>query len=798
MNVIPSLFIIAPLLGAVALAQDPVPPAATVPSASATPAPAPTNTVRPTIGPNVSGPGIAPRRPSPVTLPGARPLGAPATNGAAGPAAFPGAARPGTPGRVGAPTAQPPANDPPAAAANPAGDGTTPAATDDDPNADGQDIIEFRKMDLNQFLDQYSEVAKKTVLRGQGLPTPQIDFKPVTSLSHDELIQIFDTILALNGVTIVPTSEKVVLAVPTAQASQEGEPFSKITSSTNYPEASVYTTLIVQVKHMAVEEAADLCRQFAKNQNGIIGLQSAKTLVIRDYAINVKRMLEMLAKVDVVPEQTYELEVIPIKYGRVEDIYSTMSAVIGGGGGAGFGGAGGVGMGRTGTGGGFGGGGGFGRGGLGTSGGVRTGGLGGGYGTGGYGGGYGTGGYGTGGGGYGTYSNEGFTPVGPSESGAMSPMQAAPAVRTSPGAPGGGGTFGQRYNSANRTGAGQRGDVEPLVGDAQITPDMRGNSLIVYANKKDMATIKRVLEKVDTLLPQVLIEGVIMTVDLSKGLDWSASAGQSPKTFNSSPKVVGGGVVNNPSKTTPLNSLSFLTSAATNFPASNGFGYVAQIGKNWNAVINAAASDSRTEIIQRPRIITSHATQAEFFVGDSIPYRQGGYSYGGSESYTYSSLPVGIRLSVQPYITPDGLVVMQVQQSIDSVVGTVDTSTGVPPQTSQKSANSVVSVMSGDAILLGGYINNQRGRATSGVPFLKDVPLLGYLFKTDNRSSSKSELMVLIRPTVLVSPREAAKLAERQQHESGDIRELEINFENQEKASREKAAKLDKKSGWKK
>jgi len=652
-------------------------------------------------------------------------------------------------------------------------------------------------MDLNQFLDQYSEVAKKTVLRGQGLPTPQIDFKPVTSLSHDELIQIFDTILALNGVTIVPTSEKVVLAVPTAQASQEGEPFSKFTSSTNYPEASVYTTHIVQVKHMAVEEAADLCRQFAKNQNGIIGLPSAKTLVIRDYAINVKRMLEMLAKVDVVPEQTYELEVIPIKYGRVEDIYSTMSSVIGGGGGAGFGGAGGVGMGRPGTAGGFGGSGGFGRGGMGSSGGIRSGGLGGNYGTGGYGGGYGTGGYGTGTGGYGTYSNEGFTPVGPSDSGAMSPMQAAPAVRTTPGTTAGGGTFGQRYNAANRNG-GQRGDVEPLVGDAQITPDMRGNSLIVYANKKDMATIKRVLEKVDTLLPQVLIEGVIMTVDLSKGLDWSASAGQSPKTFNTSPKVVGGGVVNNPGKTTPLNSLSFLTSAATNFPAANGFGYVAQIGKNWNAVINAAATDSRTEIIQRPRIITSHATQAEFFVGDSIPYRQGGYSYGGSESYTYSSLPVGIRLSVQPYITPDGLVVMQVQQSIDSVVGSVDTSTGIPPQTSQKSANSVVSVMSGDAILLGGYINNQRERASSGVPFLKDIPILGYLFKTDNRSSSKSELMVLIRPTVLASPREAAKLAERQQHESGDIRELEINFENQEKASREKAASLDKKSGWKK
>ncbi len=797
MNAFRSLFFVPPLFAGVILAQDPTPPGPTPPGDPTAPS------ARPTIGPNLPAPG-RPVTGNPPAL--RRPPGA-ATNAAPGGPAFPGAVRPNAQVRPGVPTAQPPSAAAAAAAAAAANasteaavaaaNGATNAPGDDVTGGDSDDIIEFRKMDLNQFLDQYSEVAKKTVLRGPGLPTPQIDFKPVTSLTHDELVQIFDTILALNGVTIVPTGEKVVLAVPSASAGQEGEAFSKFTSSTNYPEASVYTTHIVQVKHMQVEEAADLCRQFAKNQNGIIGLPSAKTLIIRDYAINIKRMLEMLAKVDVVPEQTYELEVIPIKYGRVEDIYATMSAVIGGGGGGGFGGAG---VGRTGAGGFGAGGGGLGRsGGLGTSGGIRSGGFGtGGFGTGGYGtGGYGTGGTSYGTGGYGTYSNEGFTPVGASDSGAISPMQVAAPVRTTAPAAGAGGTFQQRYNSANRSG-GQRGDVEPLVGDAQITPDMRGNSLIVYANKKDMATIKRVLEKVDTLLPQVLIEGVIMTVDLSKGLDWSASGGQSVKSFGSKPSVLGAGAVNNPSKTTPLSAISSLTSGITNLPTADGFGYVAQLGKNWNAVVSAAASDSRTEIIQRPRIITSHATQAEFFVGDSIPYRQGGYSYGGSESYTYSSLPVGIRLSVQPYITPDGLVVMQVQQSIDSVVGTVDTSTGIPPQTSQKSANSVVSVMSGDSILLGGYINNQRDRASSGVPFLKDIPVLGYLFKTDNRSSSKSELMVLIRPTILTSPREAAKLAERQQHESGDIRELEINFEAQEKASREKAAKLDGKSGWKK
>jgi type II secretory pathway component GspD/PulD (secretin) len=105
--------------------------------------------------------------------------------------------------------------------------------------------------------------------------------------------------------------------------------------------------------------------------------------------------------------------------------------------------------------------------------------------------------------------------------------------------------------------------------------------------------------------------------------------------------------------------------------------------------------------------------------------------------------------------------------------------------------------MSGDAILLGGYINNSSTRGEGGVPVLKDIPLLGYLFRNSQRAGSKSELMVLIRPTILSNPRDASKLAEKQQHESGDIRELQINFEEQERKSKAKADKLDRKARWK-
>ena len=190
-----------------------------------------------------------------------------------------------------------------------------------------------------------------------------------------------------------------------------------------------------------------------------------------------------------------------------------------------------------------------------------------------------------------------------------------------------------------------------------------------------------------------------------------------------------------------------------------------------------------------PRIITSHAVPADFFIGSSVPYRQGGYSYGGQESFSYSSLPVGISLSVLPYITPDNLVVMEIQQDIDAIDGSFNAASGIPPQTSNKSASSTVTVRSGDVIMLGGYLDNNKSKSDSGVPLLKDIPLLGNLFRSKNSSGSKQELMILVRPTILAKPQDVAEYTQHQREQSGNIQELEQTFQEQEEASRLKAEK---------
>lgn len=731
----------------------PASPAATIP----TPAPA-TN--------------AAPRGPAlPRNFPRAN---APGTNAAATPPAFP--TLPGPRGRAGGPGAVPP---PGGAAPLPGGSNTNDVSVklDDDGN-----ILSFNKMPLDQFLRMYQEAAGRIVLRGQNLPLQtQIDFNipEGLTLNAEERLQMFDTILALNGVTTIPTGEKAVLAVPANQAMQEGGAFSSKDGG-EYSEASQFVTHVVQLKHVEMQDAVDTVKQFAKNQNGIIGIPTTKTLVLRDYAINVKRMLEVLKKIDVEVEKDWELEVIPIRYGRVEDISATMNSVISGGGGgsAGAGGALGTGTGTA-----------LGQNGRSSSGfgNSRSGSFNNnssryGRGSSGYNSGFGN-----------SYGN-GYTPFSEETlqleaDGKLSPQQSTVTpVGTTAGAQRT--TFQQRLNQSGR--AGQTGQVETLVTDAQITPDPRSNSLVVYASKKDMAMIKKVLEKVDTLLPQVLIEGIVMNVSLSDTFDFGVAAGQRPKQFNDT--VKGGGLVNNTSgDSNPLQgALGFLGTNTITYPSGDGFGYFAQLGKSWDVAVNAIAGDGRVELVQRPRIITSHAVPANFFAGSSIPYQQGGFSFGGGgNSFYYQQLPVGINLDVTPYITPDSLVVMEISQNVDAVESRTSTA-GAPPTTSNKSANSIVTVRSGDVVLLGGFLDNNRDVSNTGIPYLKDIPLLGNLFKRKSVKGARSELMILVRPTILPKPSDLADLTTQQREASGNIQELERRANEDDEKSL-KAAEAAKK-----
>ena len=635
---------------------------------------------------------------------------------------------------------------------------------------DGEtDVINFKNMPLDQFLDEYAVIARRTVLRGASLPlTSQINFRPASPLTNEERLQMYDTILALNGITMIPTGDKAVLAVPSTQALQEGAAFSA-KKSEDYSEASQFVTTVVKVEHANVAEAAETLKQFAKNPNGIMALETTKTLVLRDYAINVKRMLEMLKRIDVEVEQEYIFEVIPVKFGKVEELYQTLSSVISGGGGGGGG------IGATGSR--------SGMGGLG--GGMRSGmgGMGGSYGGmgsrsssfgGGYGGrsSYGSSYYG---------QSQGIEPLAEGMEPLMPQQAAVPARTTTPGVSGAG-SFAGRLNAVNRAGGAGQNPAQPLHSEASITPDYNSNSLIIYASKKDMAQLKKIIEKVDTLLAQVVIEGVIMEVGLNSGFSLGVSGAQTPTTYNNTLK--GGGAVNNTGG-------SVLTNLFPSIPTGGGLTYAMQISSNYNVLVSALASDANVNVLQRPRIITSHAKEARFFAGSTIPFVQGSY-FGSASSFGstyYERQDVGVQLEVAPYITKDGMVLMEVSQRIEEIAPNND---GVQtqanaPVTNKREATSTISVRTGEAVLLGGYIRASKANSNSGVPVLKDIPLLGYLFRSSSINKARTELMILMRPTILATPQDAAQLTREYQQDSPQIRMMEEDFRKERERLNKKA-----------
>lgn len=645
------------------------------------------------------------------------------------------------------------------------------------------DSIVFKDQDLNVFLDQvYGPLVKRTVLRAQGLPQVKISIDTQTALTEEEEVQMWDTVLALNGITMIPQGEKFVTAVPVAQALQEGAKFSDKPAD-KYSEASQFVTHVVRLKHVAIEEAVPTITPFAKNANGIVALASTKTLVLRDYSINVKRMLEVLAKIDIEVEEDFQLEVIPIKYGKVDEIYATLTSVIGGGGVSGTPGGG---VGGVGVVGGMGGGMAGRRGGVG---GMNTG-------------------FNSQLGGAGQFG--GANQFGGSSrlgaGGRLGGQQLGGGINQ-PGSAVNTGTFQNRFNAMGRGGAGVGagfGGLAELLQTVSITADQRSNSLIVYGNKKDIAKLREVLTKVDTLLPQVLVEAIIMEVNLSSGWNYGISAAQRPAQFGDNSNNRGGGVINNPSGAPLGTGSDFLkqlgrstggatgTNVINGIPATSGSGlsYFAQIGQNWDIALNAIAADSRVNVIQRPRVITSHATPGSFFVGSEVPFVSGSFFGGGTfgNSQSITRQQVGVGLNVTPFITPDNLVVMQIDQTVDNLGSNLDLGNGLSaPTTQTRSASSFVTVRDKDAVLLGGYITTSTDKQKSGVPLLKDIPYLGAAFSKRSQNNARTELMILIRPSILATPADAGEVADQERQRLPGVRVAEKEFESNERSEARKA-----------
>jgi general secretion pathway protein D len=355
--------------------------------------------------------------------------------------------------------------------------------------------------------------------------------------------------------------------------------------------------------------------------------------------------------------------------------------------------------------------------------------------------------------------------------------------------PSSGASFGDRLQNIIRKASSD--DIQ-ILGSTKIIADIRSNSLLVFATRQDMEMVKDIIEKLDVVLAQVLIETLIMDVTVGSEWDFGVSAVQKPKDFNKNFAGAGG-----------MNGNKFFdftggsnTNALGDLMGS-GIKYFGKINEDILISVEAAASDGRLKVIQRPRIQTSHATPAALFIGSTVPYVTSTYyggGFGGGPSSSYQQLEVGIRLNVTPFINQEGLVVMQIEETIAELDGSTQIEgVGAVPNTKNSTLSAEIAVRDGESVILGGIVRNSSDLSKGGVPYLKDIPLLGYLFRSTSSSKKRQESIVLMRPTVLRTPELAAQqVAVERKHMPG-ISEAEssIRLEN-EKAEVYEAKRLQK------
>ncbi|MDF3880924.1 type II secretion system secretin GspD, partial [Cupriavidus basilensis] len=297
-----------------------------------------------------------------------------------------------------------------------------------------------------------------------------------------------------------------------------------------------------------------------------------------------------------------------------------------------------------------------------------------------------------------------------------------------------------------------------------IQADPATNSLIITASEPVYRNLRTVIEDLDARRAQVYIESMIVEVSSTQtgqlGIQWQGlinSRGSNTNVFAGTNFGTGGqNIINLTGAAAAINA-----GGAAAIPAVSGLvpdlaglnlGLVNK-AMGLGALLHALGADGSVNLLSTPNLITLENEEAKILIGQNIPITTGSYAQtGGAASVTpfqtFDRKDVGITLRVKPQITDGGLVKMQIYQESSSVVqGTASLTQG--PTTNVRSIETNVLVDDGQIIVLGGLIEDTYGDGVQKVPGLGDLPLIGGLFRYENKNRGKTNLLVFLRPYVM-------------------------------------------------
>ena len=311
-----------------------------------------------------------------------------------------------------------------------------------------------------------------------------------------------------------------------------------------------------------------------------------------------------------------------------------------------------------------------------------------------------------------------------------------------------------------------RAAVAGLAGGLKITADPATNSLVIQGSQEGFRTIQAVIEKLDIQRPQVLVEALIMEVEVTDsqelGFNGVLRMVQDPfdvtiaTVTDQDTAALAGAAIGGPagSAVTP-----FLVNFLRNTLLDDE-GNPTESGSVIQGIIRASALDGGRNIIAAPHILTSDNEQAEIRIGDNIPIVTSRVEAATgaptiSSSVNVERQDIGVTLRVTPQITEGDALRLEIFQEITDINESLIPITGSAesvgvPLSSRRIENTVV-VADGETIVIGGMLSDSYKDNVTKVPWLGDIPVLGWLFKTTTRSLKKTNLLVFLTPHIVRS-----------------------------------------------
>ena len=321
-----------------------------------------------------------------------------------------------------------------------------------------------------------------------------------------------------------------------------------------------------------------------------------------------------------------------------------------------------------------------------------------------------------------------------------------------------------RDGSGGGLGGGSLSLGERQGGDASVVLEVDGsevgvaavdetNTLLVRSTGQAWRSIREVIERLDVVPLQVHIEAQVVQVTLSGrlsyGVSWFLEQGMTDNGIGPFPAPGAGG----PSRWSTLGG---------SIGGEGGNGLVWSLVKNdAAAIINALDQVSDVQMLQTPSVLVRNNYEATLNVGDRIPISSVTVNpgLGGDASYSQVQyLDTGTILKVRPRVTRDGTVFLDIVQEVSSPQGEPDDNGNVRINTNRLKTNAVV--QSGDTVFLAGLITDDTSRGSSGLPGLSRIPIIGGLFGQQNSSTTRSEIVVLITPTLVRNQQDARNLTD--------------------------------------